>query len=77
MDASPSSPSTLQELFGAQGETMELISLLKKRLQPVSNPTPTESTDKALSQEGHIATALNIQYGVNRSLRNLIDELAI
>ena len=77
MDSAPKAPSTLEELFGAQGETRELIQLLGKRLSPVSNPTPKEPTDKAGVREGHIIAALDVQYGINRSIRTLIDELTI
>ncbi len=77
MDSAAGAPSTLEELLGIQGETRELLNLLRKRLSPVSNPSPSEATDKVAAEKGHIQTALGNQYELNRSIRNIIDELAI
>lgn len=76
---SPTSPITLlDELLNTQGETRELIALLRKRLSPVSNTTPQDITEKSTSvREGHISTAVGAQYEINRSIRNMIDELAV
>lgn len=68
--------SPLSALLDQQDKTKHLIQVLAEKLNPVSNPRPSDS--KTLVDRGyHIETALGNQKDINEAIAYLIDVVVI